>query len=490
MLSFHDLVALASVDPPPPELQQRLDRLFAEPFISNEASLDGAGPKRPEVPRLGRVVRIAEWNINRLEKRSMLGALGNLGDYEAYVNANPKLTLKQRRRAITEARELQGADIIVLDEVDDGVKRSGYRNVPRDVARLLHMNYVYGVEFVELNSIYLGVKRMDILGGKEQESATGKFGVDPKRDRALEGSALLSRYPILSAKIIRLPEEYDWYRKEIGAIDALRKAEKWTAKKIFDEELKRQVRRGGRIVLVVELAVPEARGGVLTVVCPHLEDYTTPDGRRKQMDFVLKQIGGISGPVAIAGDMNTLGHDGTPTTVQHTLVRRILLNYRFWMGEALYLALPVPGLHYAFAAANYFKNFHDPTAFGVPLILPNRSRFLFDDVHRFRFQDGGQLDWAGLKKASFHHRGRTLSVSNQRAWKGFATSFSYRKTYRGFVGKFKLDWMLVKEPGKQGDLEGRFPFQPYFGRTLCEVNTGPPNRISDHCPIALNLTLK
>ncbi|MGH9582067.1 MAG: endonuclease/exonuclease/phosphatase family protein [Bryobacteraceae bacterium] len=490
-LPFDDLVTLASVDPPPAALQARLNTLLTEPFISNEAALDGVDPKRPAVPRVGRVVRIAEWNINRLEKRSMLLALGDVSGYEAYVGANPKLTLKKRERAIGEARGLEGADIVVLDEVDDGVKRSGYRNVPRDIARALHMNYAYGVEFVELNSIYLGVKKMDIPGGAEQESASEKFGVDPKRDLALEGSAILSRYPILSAKIVRLPQEYDWYHEEIGAIDELRKAEKWTAKKVFDERLKRQVRRGGRMMLVVKLAVPEASGGALTVVCPHLEDYTTPKGRRKQMDFVLRQIRGISGPLVVAGDMNTLDHDGTPATIKYTLVRRILLNYRFWMRQALYLVLPVPGLHYAFTAVNYFKNYHDPTAFSIPLILPNYSRWLFEDVRQFRFQDGGKLDWAGLKRASFQHRGRTLSDSNQREWKGFATSFAYRRTYHGLVGKYKIDWMFVKEPGRKGgNPKNNHPFRPYFGRTLCGVNTGPTNRISDHCPTTLDLSLQ
>ena len=67
----------------------------------------------------------------------------------------------------------------------------------------------------------------------------------------MEGTALLSRYPIRDARIIRLPSEYDWYHDEIKALTDLEKVQKWSAEKLFHERVRRQVRRGGRLALVV-----------------------------------------------------------------------------------------------------------------------------------------------------------------------------------------------------------------------------------------------
>jgi endonuclease/exonuclease/phosphatase family metal-dependent hydrolase len=488
LLSFNDLVTLASVDPPPPELQKRLDALLSEPFISNEASLAGVQPKKPTSSTLGPVLRIGEWNINRLDKDSMRLALGDARAFYAKVIQNPVLRPYELQRVMEEVRDLQSADILVFDEIDDGVKRSKYANVPRELAQMLQMNYAFAVEFVELNSIYIGTKNMDAIDQARQRGESEKFGVDPQRDLGLEGTALLSRYPILSARIVRLPAEYDWYHGEIGTMSALEKAEKLTAKQVFDERLTRQVRRGGRLVLIVRLAIPGVPSGVLTVLCPHLEDYTNSSGRRKQMDVVLQNIGFISGPAVSAGDLNTIGHDGTPITVKHE-IKAYLENYRFWAREVFFFFLPVPGLHYVLSAVNWIKNFHDPTAVNIPVIAPNREEPLFADVHEFKFDDGGRFDWAGLRADSFHHKGSTLSDTNQRARKGFATSFSYRKTYGGLVGKWKIDWMFVKQ-NQSGAVSADPVPTPYFGRTLCELNTALPNRISDHCPVTVEIPLR
>jgi endonuclease/exonuclease/phosphatase family metal-dependent hydrolase len=479
-LSFEDLVTLASVDPPPPELQRRLGALRSEPFLSNEAAFEGVKPVRPVERGVGPVLRIAEWNINRLDKETMRDALSNLRAYQGAVRANPKAGRRLLRSASGEVRDLQGADIIVFDEIDDGVPRSGYQNVPRETAQLLHMNYVYAVEFVELNRLYLAVHKMDIVDPPAQVRMTAKFGVDANRYLGLEGTALLSRYPIISARIVDLPQEYDWYHGEAGAISGLVKAENWSAEKLFEERMTRQVRRGGRIMLVVQLAVPGVPTGTLTVLCPHLEDYARPAGRREQMDFVLKQAGSISGPVMSAGDLNTLGHDGAPATAKR-LVRGYLLNPKFWLREAFYFVAPVPGLSYIFFAVNYLKNFHDPTAPSIPLLLPNHSKPIFSDIQHFRFQDGATFNWEGRKRDSYHHKGRTLSDSNERSWKGFRPTFSFRRTYHGTIGEFKIDWMFVKQ------LDG---LQPRRGKTLCELNTAVGDRISDHCPITVEVPLR
>lgn len=187
---------LATVDPPAAAVEEKLHQLLVTPFISNEAEASGAPPKAPQVPPLGPVLRVAEWNINRGEHESEVElALTNPNGFVAAARKNPSTTEGDISRVAQELQELNGADIVILDEVDDGVKRTNYHNVTRDLAKALEMNYVYGVEFVELNRIYLGAKKMDQVDRPNNRDGQ-IFGLDPNRYLGLEGSAILSRYPI------------------------------------------------------------------------------------------------------------------------------------------------------------------------------------------------------------------------------------------------------------------------------------------------------
>lgn len=343
------------------------------------------------------------------------------------------------------------------------------------------MNYAFAVEFLELNRIYMGLKNMD-EPDKVHAGRANNFGLDPDRYLGLEGTALLSRFPIRSARIIHLPEAYDWYHDEIRALSDLEKARRWTAERIFNQRILRQVRRGGRVALVVELSVPSAPGGSVTIVCPHLEDYCSSRGRRRQIDSLLTQIRDLKGAVVIAGDLNTLGHNGRPLTI-NSIFRRWLLNGRFWLRQVTYFLLPVPGVGEIFQAANYFKNLHDPTAFNVPVFLSNPERHLFTDAQSFQFEDGGKLDFSGDPARSYKHHGRTLADSSERQWKGFTPTFSFEKTYGGLVGRFKLDWMFVKRASDR-PAEALIPS---FGRTLNLVNGAVAPRISPHSPTELEV---
>jgi endonuclease/exonuclease/phosphatase family metal-dependent hydrolase len=490
ILSFNDLVTLASVDPPPEEIAQKLDQLLSIPFVSNEAAMRHSQPKAPNMLGLGPVLRIAEWNINRGEHEDDVQlALSNPAKFLELARKSAASDRRDLTHVADELQQLQEADVVILDEVDHGVKRTRYHDVARNLATALNMNYAYAVEFVELNRIYLGAKHMDAVDVTTAYSGE-TFGVDPKRYLGLEGSAVLSRYPIRSARIIRLPVLYDWYHQEINAISDIEKVRRWSAEKLFQEQIARQVRRGGRMVLLVDLEVPQSPTGSVTVVCPHLEDYTGPKGRRRQMTYLLHEIREISNPVILGGDLNTTGANGRPLTIRRAFFR-YFWNYRFWLRQILFNVVPVPGLSYAFRAANYFKNLHDPTAFNVPLLLPNRSRHFFEDMKGFRFADGSGFDFGESRKWSFRHRGSTLAESNQRDWKGFTTTFSFARTYHGLVGKYKLDWLFIKAPhdSTAPGSTGSSRFAPRFGRTLPYVNYAPGQRISDHCPITLSLPL-
>jgi len=84
----------------------------------------------------------------------------------------------------------------------------------------------------------------------------------------------LSKYPIISADVIRLPLGFDWQKE-------------WD-------------RKGGPIALRTEHETPF---GSLTVYCTHLDNRTTPEYRSLQMQKIVSDV--PSGqPVVVGGDMN------------------------------------------------------------------------------------------------------------------------------------------------------------------------------------------
>src|SRR5262249_6391503 len=57
-LSFDELVELSSNAHPSGELENRLNALLATPFVNNDATKAGIAPHRPDVVRLGPVLRV------------------------------------------------------------------------------------------------------------------------------------------------------------------------------------------------------------------------------------------------------------------------------------------------------------------------------------------------------------------------------------------------------------------------------------------------
>jgi endonuclease/exonuclease/phosphatase family metal-dependent hydrolase len=481
-LNFNELLELATQDPPRGALAEHLNEVLSEPVVDNHASLAGGRPLTPTTPS-GRVLRVAEWNIERgLRFDDVQSSLESGGRFEEQAgNVHASKTAQHRL-----ARELgifRAADVVVLDEVDHGVKRTQYRDVARSLAYALHFNYAYAVEFIELNRLYLHETKLDqVPAARRADRDTSP--VDPARYLGLEGTTILSRYPILSARVIRLPECYDWYHGEIKEISNLEQARRWSALKLFDERIRRQVRRGGRVALVAEIAVPELPGGRVTMVAPHLENYCPPSCRRGQMDYLLKQLAGVSNTVIIAGDLNTTGHDDTPTSIRREILKRVT-NPRFWAREALFWFIPVPFAGIIEIPLNYFKNYHDPTAVNVPLLLSNHERLLFDHVRGFRFGDGSAFDFSGESGLSTHRKSHTLANSNQRSWKGFVPTFSFEKTYHHLIGSYKLDWFFIKPKAESSQVAEK----PRCGHTLKRINTALGRRISDHVPVTIDLPL-
>ena len=154
--------------------------------------------------------------------------------------------------------DIRPFDLILANELDDGCARSGNKNTARELAKASGLNYAWGLEFIEL--------------------------VNDENEKGFHGNAVFSRWPIRRAGVIRLPEQYNWY---------------------FD----RQRRIGGRLAVFAELDVG---GRPLGAVSIHLENRTHGEGRRAQMETILKaveqELPGM--PVILGGDLNTNTFDG------------------------------------------------------------------------------------------------------------------------------------------------------------------------------------
>ena len=159
---------------------------------------------------------------------------------------------------LLENRDLCDADILFGNELDDGTERSGNFDSSKAIAEALGYNYAYALEFVEL--------------------------VNPNDMKGYEGNTLFSKWPIIWAKSLYVPEEYNWY---------------------FDE----QVRIGGRVAVYAEIDI---NGKHVGAVCIHLENRTTPEGRGRQTEAILQKADEWFGniPIVVGGDYNTNTFDG------------------------------------------------------------------------------------------------------------------------------------------------------------------------------------
>jgi endonuclease/exonuclease/phosphatase family metal-dependent hydrolase len=493
LLTFDELVQLEKTDKPEAKLAARLDQLLHTPFISNEAYFAGAKPNRPASNALGPFIRATMWNIERgIELEGIKIALTEPDKFGKYIQEkrDPKskpLTSEELAEVRKQLDLLKPTDLFILNEVDYGVTRTDYKDVARELAQALKMNYAYVVEFLEIDPLNLGLEKVRMEDKAAQEDIQKSFGPDKSRYLGLHGTAVLSRYPILKATIQPLPVCYDWFLGEKKEISKLESAKRSGANLAFMERITREVRRGGRTTLIVELAVPESPTGAVTVVAPHLETKCKPECRRNQMTKILGWIKGEKNPVILAGDFNTSGTDTSPTSVSKVITNR-LKDPDKWAVSAVKWSTGAPTI--LLTPVNMMRNKNDPTGFDVPLVSRKKEAKMFGDLDDFHFNDGHTFDFRGDNIRSADGRGGTLSDSNQRATKGFRYTFALARTYGGLVGEYKLDWFFVKGYATDSDKPGgSYKFAPHFARTLQEVNNAPDESLSDHFPITVDIPL-
>jgi endonuclease/exonuclease/phosphatase family metal-dependent hydrolase len=491
ILSFDDLVKLSSTAKPEGALGTRLDTLLNTPFVSNGGTARNAQPLRPTVQNLGPVLRVALWNIERgLNFDLIRSALSDRSEFEILAESGNRASDARKAAIELQLSILQNVDVLVLNEVDMGMKRTEYRDVAHDLAAALHMDYSYGVEFVEVDPIFeLGIEQVHLPDLQQDQQLQDDLRVDRERYRGLHGTAILSRYPIRNARILRLPQCYDWYGAEAREAAKLEKGKRWAAHKLFNERIARELRHGGRMALIARLAVPDLPTGEVTIVAAHLENKCAPACRRRQMQMLLADIQQDKNPVVLAGDLNTTSKTNTPTSVRDEIMGRVT-DYQFWIGQTISYFHPLGMWKHALFPVRYFHAYNDPTAFHLPILWDNRERALFKTMERFRFSDGYTFDFRGESERTLNGMNRTLSDSNQRARKGFVPTYAFARDYGGAVGRFKLDWIFVKpfiqDPRRRGQSN---LFAPYFPVTMREMNGALEERISDHPPLTVDLPL-
>jgi endonuclease/exonuclease/phosphatase family metal-dependent hydrolase len=145
------------------------------------------------------------------------------------------------------------ADVLLLQEVDRYCRRTGYRDIAQELAEALAMNWVWAGEF--------------------QEIGEGRSGRP-----ALTGQAILSRFPIEDAEVLRFEAQDRW---------------RWSINPL-------QPRRGGRMAL-------KARIAGMMVYNTHIESGPKLDLKRRQIEEIIEDHsrGEAAGlPVIIGGDFN------------------------------------------------------------------------------------------------------------------------------------------------------------------------------------------
>lgn len=168
-----------------------------------------------------------------------------------------------RLEKIAAGIESQRPDLAILQEVDLDARRSDFRDVARDLAQRLHMNYVFAPEFQELGQ-----------GSSDRP--------------AYHGQAILTTLPVRSSRILRFQTQSTF----------------WKPKPFLPKWALFQRRLGGRIALITELSYA---GKMLVVYNLHLESRSGGRIQYAQMQEVLRDAARYpkNTPIIIAGDLNT-----------------------------------------------------------------------------------------------------------------------------------------------------------------------------------------
>jgi endonuclease/exonuclease/phosphatase family metal-dependent hydrolase len=154
------------------------------------------------------------------------------------------------------------ADLLLLQEVDLNARRTHYRDVASELARALHLNYVFGVEFQELSQ-------------------------GTRARPAYHGMATFSPWPLSEPRIIRFRDQSTFWKPRWYVPDL----------PVFQRRL------GARIALVADATI---YGRKLLTYNLHLESRGGNELRLRQLnDVVVDCRRSVDRPaLLVAGDFN------------------------------------------------------------------------------------------------------------------------------------------------------------------------------------------
>jgi endonuclease/exonuclease/phosphatase family metal-dependent hydrolase len=192
--------------------KHRLHTLFNKPRVYESATA---------VPRLQAFLRVVVWNIER-------GA--QLEGIIETLNHHPVLGF---------------ADLLLLNELDNGMLRSGNKNVPQELSQALSAHAIYGVEYLEFTK------------------GTGdELNLPGNNTAALHGNAILTRHKFSNPQLARLPRCENNF-----------------------ESAERRI--GGRLGIFADIEIGDAK---LLATTAHLDVVNTPRCRAEQLRQVLYEV--------------------------------------------------------------------------------------------------------------------------------------------------------------------------------------------------------
>jgi endonuclease/exonuclease/phosphatase family metal-dependent hydrolase len=214
-----------------------LDQILKQPRVFEHSGCQ---------PRLESFLRVVQWNI----------------EYGKELDGIVQ--------ALDQHPVLRSADLMLINEVDDGMTRSGNLSIAGELSRRLGAHALFGVEYIELAE----VSRAAAANGSNNGAC-------------LHGSAILTRHPFSNPRVPRLPRCENNFRSA-------------------------QKRLGGRAGVIADIDLTDSglTAGRLTAATAHLDVVNSPRCRQAQMRALLSSIdstqsSGKTSPVLVGGDFNT-----------------------------------------------------------------------------------------------------------------------------------------------------------------------------------------
>ncbi len=359
--------------------REQLESLLTTPEISFS---------RDARPRVDAFLRIAQWNIEKGKRSDMV--LQRLLGHEI----------------------LQWADIIVLNEADRGMIRSQNRHVAKWLAQELNMHMVFAPAHIELTK------------GTGEE-----LGLEGENIESLQGNAILSRYPVLEAVVITLPQVFEPYE--------------------FPEK-----RFGGRNCVWARIQLKQFS---LWVGSVHLELRSTPGCRARQMHHIMDHLPGSgAGAYILGGDFNTNTFArGTAWRAGRSLLRLLTCS---------------------------------PSKLKEALLRPERGgEPLFAVLNRYGFA------WEGFNSNEETARVSIDSLEEAHLIPELPSRWIKRKltAYEGVLS-FKLDWLVGKniKPLRYGEKIDTRTGTVSLTASCVHDNDSSSIQASDHQPIFADIALE